>query len=276
VTTARHVPSGDELALLMRCTGYRFNRGGVATGRAEPATPEDLAEAARLGWQVGVRETVSAGDIVARAVAAAGTLRSEDVARAFVAGVGGSALRGRQVLISYAWARHLPVDGDPAECGLRPVEELDVTEQLVRLACGWAWNELPAHYLVDLEAAASQGLPEPSDEDRAVLDRLLDLVESQPDEQTPGGLEKEIARAKLLPRTDKYQRYGILSALAEAGVLPNPALAPSWDRFVPTSERHEASRHVPGGPRSDIVLPLGAWRGKDGVDRQRCAELFSR
>jgi hypothetical protein len=109
-----------------------------------------------------------------------------------------------------------------------------------------------------------------------VFGRLLDLAGNQPDEQTPGGLEKEIARAKLLPRTDKYQRYGILSALAEAGVLPNPVLSPTWDRFVPTSERHAASRQVPGGPRSDIVLPLGAWRGKHGVDRERSAALFHR
>lgn len=88
----------------------------------------------------------------------------------------------------------------------------------------------------------------------------------------PGGLQKELA--KVLPRTDKYQRYGILAALAEVGVLPNPVLSPSLDRFVSNTERLEASRRVRGGPRSDIVLPLAAWRGGDGVDRARVSELF--
>ncbi|MDF2989784.1 MAG: hypothetical protein K0S37_298 [Microbacterium sp.] len=45
----------------------------------------------------------------------------------------------------------------------------------------------------------------------------------------------------------------------------------SYDRFVPAAERHSAEQHVRGGPRSDITLPLAAWRG--GIDRQR-AELL--
>jgi hypothetical protein len=268
------VPEGDELALLMRCTGYRFNRNGVATRLSDPPTPEDLATARELGWTVGELTSLTAREIVDRSRAAVARLSRDEVALAFVAGVGGSALRGRQVLISYAWALHLPAGPEVPDCGLRPVEEIDVTKQLVRLACGWAWNEMPADFVLDLEAAASQGLPKPTGDDWAVLDRLLDIAGSQPPDQTPGGLEKELARAKVLPRTDKYQRYGILIALAEAGVLPNPVLAPSLDRFVPTAERWAASSRVRSGPRSDIVVPLGAWRGRDGVDRERAGELF--
>lgn len=271
---ARHVPEGDELDLLMRCTGYRFNRNGVACGRAEPATAEDLAEAERLGWPVRRPERVSAVDIAARSSRAAGLLRRSDVARAFAAGVGGSAPRGRQVLISYAWAAHLPADAQ--DCGLAPVEEIDVTDQLVRLACGWAWNELPASNVVDLEAAVSQGLPEPTEADWAAFDRLVAVVAAQPAAQTPGGLERELARAKVLPRTDKYQRYGILIGLAEAGVLPNSLLPPSLDRFVPLSERHRADRAARGGPRSDVPVPLSGWRGALGVDRERLSDLFGR
>lgn len=270
----RRIPEGEELALLMRCTGYRFNRAGVAAGATGPPDDEDLAEARRRGWPLGVEERWTAGELVERAIGAADRLDPDAVLGAFVAGVGASAPRGRQILISYAWARHLrtaPRDptGSP-DCGLTPVEHLDVTEKLVRIACGWAWNELPAGFVPDLEAAAT-GLPTPTDQDRAVLDALLALVAEQPDGTTPGQLERAVARARLLPRTDKYQRYGILIGLAELGVLPNPALAPSYDRFVSQAERHLASRRLRGSPRSDITLPLAAWRG--GVDAVRAERL---
>ncbi|MFJ4769560.1 hypothetical protein ACIP88_10625 [Streptomyces uncialis] len=275
---ARDVPQGDELLLLMRCTGYRFNRNGVATGATAPPDEDDLAEAHRLGRPIGVKEEWAAGEIVARSVEAARVLDPDAVLSAFAAGVGGSAPRGRQILISYAWARYLAEapqgpqgpHGVP-DCGLSEVERLDVTEELVRIACGWAWNEIPARCLPDLEAAASHGLPEATGADLDVLRALLDLVAAQPQGTTPGQLERTVARAGLLARTDKYQRYGILIGLAELGVLPNPLLAPSFDRFVPRAEVHEAHRGMRGAPRSDITLPLAAWRG--GVDAARAARL---
>ncbi|GAB3617764.1 hypothetical protein GCM10027416_23210 [Okibacterium endophyticum] len=271
----RRIPQGEELLLLMRCVGYRFTRTGSIAGAVEPPTPADLESARAAGWPVGEREAWLASEIVDRAIAAADALSSDAVLSAFVAGIGGSAPRGRQTIISYAWARHLRgaprgEDGVP-NCGLEPIERVDVTDQLVRLACGWAWNELPAHYLPDLEAAVAEGLPRATGDDRERVRALLDVIASQPAGTTPGALEKELTRARLLVRTDKYQRYGILIGLTELGVLPNPVLPPSYDRFVPTAERHRAEQHVRGGPRSDITLPLAAWRG--GVDRRR-AELL--
>jgi hypothetical protein len=91
------------------------------------------------------------------------------------------------------------------DCGLDPVSEIDMTEQLLRLALGWAWNELPARYLPDLEAAVAEGLPVPDDDDRARLRALLDLIRAQPGGTTPGALEKELARAKIVATTDRYQ-----------------------------------------------------------------------
>ncbi|MFC7478842.1 hypothetical protein ACFQX7_00555 [Luedemannella flava] len=137
-----------------------------------------------------------------------------------------------------------------------------MTEVLLRLSLGWAWNEIPVRYLPDLEAAASEGLPEPDAADRARLRALLDLVRSAPAGTTPGGLEKLLAQAKLVPGTDKYQRYGILIGLSEFGVLPSPALSPMWDRFIPTVERHAASRGC-GARRARTYL--SRWRGGGAV-----------
>lgn len=267
-------PSGESVELLMRVYGYRFTRTGAVAGAPSSDDPADLAAARAAGWPVRQVERWTAPEIVKRASAAAAALDERAVLAAFVAGLG-SAPRGRQPVISYAWARHLGSaprgeDGVP-DCGLPATCEVDVTERLLRLVLGWAWNELPHHYLPDLESAAAEGLPEPTDDDRARLRGLLDLVRSAPDGTRPSELEKLVARAKLLPGTDKYQRYGVLIGLAEFGVLPSPALPPMWDRFVPTAERHAAA--VRGAPRSDITLPFAGWRG--GLDEQRAARLLA-
>lgn len=180
-------------------------------------------------------------------------------------------------MISYGWARHLATaprgeDGVP-DCGLPPASDVDVTHTLLRLVLGWAWNEMPYHYLPDLEAAAAEGLPQPADDDRARLRALLDVLRAAPAGTRPSELEKLVAAAKIVPGTDKYQRYGVLIGLAEFGVLHSPALPPTWDRFVSATELHAAARTLRGAPRSDITLPLAGWRG--GVDEDRAARLLA-
>jgi hypothetical protein len=276
MTGTLRVPSGDSVGLLMRLYGYQFTRTGTVKGAPRSDDPADLATARAAGWPVHVSEQWSARDIVDRASAAVATLDEDAVLAAFVAGLD-SAPRGRQPVISFGWARYLGTaprgeDGVP-DCGLRGISGVDVTERLLRLALGWAWNEQPHHYLPDLEAAAAEGLPQPTDDDRARLRALLDVVRSAQDGTRPGELEKLVARAKVVPRTDKYQRYGILVGLAEFGVLPSPALPPMWDRFIATTERHEAAAAVRGAPRSDITLPLAGWRG--GIDERRAARLLA-
>lgn len=260
----------------MRCYGYRFTRTGTVKGIEPSDAPADLDAARGAGWPVREPERWSAREIVERAVAAASALDEDAVLAAFVAGLG-SAPRGRQTAISYGWARFLGTAarhaGGVPDCGLDPVADVDVTEVLLRLALGWAWNETPARYLPDLEAAAGEGLPEPGVEDRMRLHGLLDLIRSAPAGTRPSELEKQLAQAKLVPGTDRYQRYGILIGLSEIGVIPSPALPPMWDRFVPTAERHAAYRTLRGAPQSDITVPLAGWRG--GIDEDRAARLLA-
>ena len=263
----RRIPRDDELEPLMRCYGYRLTRTGSIAGAPASYEPEDVATAEALGWPVRALQTWTPDEIVERAIAAAAVLDENAVLAAFVAGLG-SAPRGRQTVISYAWARHLTPDAD---CGIDGPREVDVTERLLRLALGWSWNELPAHYLPDLEAAAAEGLPQPTDDDRARLRTLLDAIRTHPGRASE--LEKAVARAKVVRGSDKFQRYGVLLGLGELGVMPHPTLAPSWDRFVPFSERVEASRAAPGGPRSDVPVPLAGWTGE--VDETRAARLLA-
>ncbi|MFJ4172478.1 hypothetical protein [Microbacterium sp. NPDC089696] len=273
----RRVPTGAELDVLMRLYGYRFTRTGAVAGAEASTDSADLAGAAALGWPIRVPERLTAGEIFERSLAAAMTLDDDAVLRAFVAGLH-SAPRGRQTVISVGWCRHLAAaalaaDGMP-DCGLSVdapdgMHDVDVTEELLRLALGWSWNEQPHHYLSDLEAASSEGLPSPTDDDRERLRALLDLIAGLPDGTRPGELEKAVARAKIVPRADKYQRYGILLGLAEYGVLRG-SITPSWDGFV---SRREIAEAWTGGPRSDVPPPLSGWRG--GIDERKASSLRS-
>jgi hypothetical protein len=255
----------------MRVYGYRFTRTGGVAG-ADPT--DDAAVAASSGWPIRAVERFTPAEIFERSVAAASALDEEAVLGAFVAGLG-SAPSGRQIAISFGWARHLSAavaaGASLPDCGLEARDgdafAIDVTEVLLRIALGWAWNEQPYRYLPDLEAAATTGLPTPTADDRERVRALLDVVVAQPAGTTASALEKAVARARIVPGTDKYQRYGILIGLAEIGVLPS-TLAPSWDRFV---SRREIAEAWSGGPRSDITPPLSGWRG--GVDVGRAERL---
>jgi hypothetical protein len=270
----RRIPADAELDALMRVYGYRFTRTGGVAGAEASTDPVHVAEAERFGWPVRTVDRLAPIDILDRSVAAASMLDEDAVLGAFIAGLG-SARHGRQTVISFAWARYLataPVEDDGLpDCGLTPSRgdafELDGTEVLVRLALGWAWNEQPQRYLPDLETAVAAGLPSPTADDRERLRTLLDVISAQPAGTRAGELEKAMARAKIVPEADRYQRYGILIGLAEYGLLPG-TLDPAWDRFV---SRSEFAAAWSGGPRSDITPPLSGWRG--GIDEGRAARL---
>lgn len=272
----RRIPAGAELEILMRLYGYRFTRTGGVVGAQASNEAIDVTAAESSGWPVRVIERIRPVDIVERSIAAASVLDEAAVLGAFVAGLG-SAPHGRQILISFAWARHLAsapaAENELPDCGLdarsEDAYELDSTEVLLRLALGWAWNEQPHRYLPDLETAVAAGLPSPTVDDKERLRALLEVISAQPDGSRASELEKAVARAKVVSGTDKYQRYGILIGLAEYGLLPS-TLDPSWDRFV---SRREIAEAWSGGPRSDITPPLSGWRG--GIDAGRAARLLA-
>lgn len=268
----------DLAALLARHHGYDRR----ARTRQGPLNEEERARLISAGLVPDVRTVFAHDEAVARLREAAARLRETDLARAFLAGLTPGHRRGRQPLLSFAFARHLRdhvgqpnANGICLACGLPLADDLDVTHERLRLHLGWAWNEGPLHYLVDLESFDPAVFPmDAVTRGRAILADLLRFVAAQPAETTPGALERAIARAKLLPETDRYKRLGILIGLAETGILPNPLLPPAWHAFATPPERWAASRRLKGSPRSDITLPLAAWRGEHGVDWEAAHALF--
>ncbi|MCC7541626.1 MAG: hypothetical protein IT379_35740 [Deltaproteobacteria bacterium] len=259
---------------------YGYAKGALK--RLGDPKPAELKAAAAEGYKPGRLEKPKHDELVRRMREACARLDERTILSAFVAGVGGSWLRGRQPLVSYAFARHLEEHtADPTPgydhcrtCGIPVKAEIEVADTIVRWHLGSVWNEGHEEYALDLEEMLTLEPPAPTAADRAVLHAVLRAAAESPPACTPGELEKELARRKLIPDGSKYGRYGILEALAEVGVLPNPLVAPSWDRFVTQAERWDASKKSKGSARSDIVLPFGAWRGALGVDWKRAKKLF--
>lgn len=276
----RRVPAGDEQAILMRVYGYAFKRTGTIKWAEPSRDSDDLAAVSQYGWPVAKVESWTLADFFDGLISAADQLEDEQVMAAFVAGLQ-SAPRGRQVMVSYAFARALKRaprgdEGYP-DWGYQddyPPQPLDVTKELLRIGLGWAWDEGRERYLVDLQAAVAQGLPEPTAADRQQLAGLLDVIRSQPAGTLPSQLERAVAREKLLPGTDKYQRYGIFMGLTHFGAMPSTLVDHAmWDSFVAQTELVDAANRAKGGPRSDISVPFAGWRG--GLNEQRAAQLLA-
>lgn len=197
----------------------------------------------------------------------------------FYKGITGEMPRARQSLMSFVYAKHLTEHSFVGDetckiCGLPKQQTLDRTETLHTNYLGHSWNELPLSFLIDLQEIVNFEKPIITNQDKEFLIRLLQVIEQASDNETPSELEKRLAKEKILPKTDKYKRYGILQTLAECGILPNPFLTPFWDNFYTCTESWEAHDKLKGSSRSDIILPLAGWRGRFGVNWERYREIF--
>ncbi|MEP2669679.1 MAG: hypothetical protein ABJH04_11820 [Cyclobacteriaceae bacterium] len=203
-----------------------------------------------------------------------------DFAKAmFLKGITGEFPRGRQTLMSFIYVKNLrkhEFEGkETCEiCGLPKKETIDKTNDLYGYYLGSSWNEIPIHHLIELDEIVKFDKPKVTKEDLNKLIGLLDSIAEADPKETPGNLEKRLAKNKMLPKTDKYQRYGILMTLAECGILPNDFILPTYDKFSTRKEVWKAIENLTISHRSDIVLPLGGWKGKNGVDYNRYREIF--
>lgn len=186
------------------------------------------------------------------------------VASLFLKGLSGEVPRFRQTLMSYWYLSQLtahdfvasPTSINCAICSLPNEVIHDTTQNLYTYYLGHSWNEHPAKFVCELEDILNYPEPMVKESDRKRLVALLTAIRRADKDETPGQLEKRIAKAKVLPKTDKYKRYGILQTLAVTGILPSD---PSKDKQP---------------SKSDIVLPLAGWRGELGIDENRVAQIF--
>jgi len=199
----------------------------------------------------------------------------------FYKGLTGEFVRGRQTFMSYIYLKNLSEHEFTGKnkhcdiCSLPLNKTIDKTDSLYPQYLGHSWNESPLRLLIELEESIHFEQPVIEETEKQYLRNLLYFISEAEPEETPGQLEKRICKAKLLPKTDKYMRYGILITLAECGILPNDLIEPSFDKFVTLKDKLEADKKTKSSLRSDIVLPLAGWRGEFGVNFEKAKEIFS-
>lgn len=200
---------------------------------------------------------------------------------AYTAGFG-SFPRGRQPILSYLFARAVPIhsfcnshDGTSCEiCGMHKEFWLEEGNEIFRTYWGYSWNEGISHFYFDLAEFSELEPVTATEEDLRIFHSVIDMIRNAPEGETPGKLEQRIKKSKLIPNCEKYRLRGQLITLAELGVMPNPYIPPLFDQFTDSITLHEIGRKVPGSPRSDVVLPLSGWRGENGICEERFYEVF--
>ena len=125
-------------------------------------------------------------------------------------------------------------------------------------------------FVAELEERVNVRAATPTAAQRRAFRDVLRAIDDAPAGETPAELGARLGRAKLLPKTEKYRRYGILVALSELGVLPS-TIAGTYDELVSVSVRQAAAKQLRG---SSLPMPLAAWRGENGVNWDRAEELF--
>ncbi|MGL5951636.1 MAG: hypothetical protein ACRCZ3_00585 [Providencia rustigianii] len=202
---------------------------------------------------------------------------------AFVAGVGGSYLRGRSVLGAYHKLHTLPAHAyiekpQYACCWVCSDynKRIHINDSYFQY-CLYYGNSytgnatyayLNLRHLLTVEAVA------PTDEDKKIFNQLLDLLRNAPEDETPGKFEKRLSQAKLV-KGDKYTLRGILHSLALIGVIPNvfiPLSLDSWTDFGDITSAENQLSNTKG--RSDMEMPWAGWKGNLKVNEEKVTEYF--
>ncbi len=184
----------------------------------------------------------------------------------FIKGLTGKVPRFRQTLISYLYLQEITKhEYKPHEkysgcaiCSLPKECTYDRMYWLINEYLGHSWNERPEGFLEELKDILQYEKPIITEKDEEYLIKLLLSISKAEENETPGQLEKRVGKEKLLPKTDKYARYGILQTLAILEILPSDEKLGERQPF-----------------RSDIVMPLSGWRGCLGVDFEKAKEVFN-
>lgn len=120
---------------------------------------------------------------------------------------------------------------------------------------------------------SKQTFVSPTLEDIKIFLKLLELLRTAPDDETPGKCEKRLREAKFLPAAQHLR--GILHSLALVGVLPNQFISLShniWVDFGDIRTYENQLKNTQG--RSDMSMPWAGWNGSLKVNEEKVDEFF--
>jgi hypothetical protein len=240
--------------------------------RDPPATPPDdeLAHAIDAGVMFDGTYDATHDEVLDTVIAAREGADEDEARAAFLSSLTSRRLDLRSALGSFAVARHLKRhDPDPdfsgfcRTCRLR-ADERDIDRNVMsfeRFKWGGVRRDDLVYVAFDLERFASADHPEPTSEDRALLQTLLDELEAAPPSTTAAKAAATLLRAL---RGNKAERGVLIDILGVCSVLETTAHRGYADRFVPYTDRE-----IPGKRFVEHVYPACWWTAADGVNRER-------
>ena len=202
---------------------------------------------------------------------------------AFVAGVGGSYLRGRSVLSAFHKLQNLPLhdykekhqyaccwvcsDGD---------QQKHINDSYFQycLYYGNSYTSNPSYAYLNLKHLLTIAPIGPTLADKEIFKQLLHLLRHAPEDETPGKFEKRLNEAKLISG-DKYTKRGVLHSLALVGVIPNayiPLSLDHWSNFGDITIAENQLNNTKG--RSDMEMPWAGWKGSLKIDEEKVTTYF--
>ncbi|MGN3437148.1 MULTISPECIES: hypothetical protein [Proteus] len=201
----------------------------------------------------------------------------------FVAGVGGSYLRGRSVLGAFHKLQNLPLHNYEEKpqyaccwiCSDRNQQKY-INDSYFQycLYYGNSYTSNPTYAYLNLKHLLTAPPVSPTQEDKEIFKQLLHLLRSAPEDETPGKFEKRLNEAKLISG-DRYTKRGILHSLALVGVIPNayiPLSLNSWANFGDITSAENQLNNTKG--RSDMEMPWAGWKGNLKIDEEKMATYF--
>jgi hypothetical protein len=172
-------------------------------------------------------------------------------------------------------------DGEPvpcAQCGLPDSDSRNREDRIADIAwCGRCSMTPDIGHLIDLEDVGNITLEyQPAHAD--TLRALLKVIESVPVSASTTELQKQVAAAKVMPKSNLAARLWCLRILAELGVIAN-ASVPDYSgafHFYSFLQRIEMENKAFAKTphRADPVWPLSAGRGTPAVNWPLARRIF--
>jgi hypothetical protein len=264
----------DKGALKILFSTY-WSSSGRKTDREVSA--DDFAYAKSAGFMF-EPQYLSHEEAVAWALKSRNSVSKELVVDQFVTSLSSRRLDLRSALGSFACSLNLSSHtwrqaGSPTRfCPVCEMyERLDVPADLSvlnfeRFKWGGVRHENPIYIGFDLAEAKRNGVAAPTDEDRGILEQILETAHSLPSAARPGDLEKKLASQF---QSNTQERRTLIGILGYCGILSDPSRPNFLETYPVASERD----HSPAS-KNDWPYPVRWWRGAFGIDEEAVGFWF--
>jgi hypothetical protein len=201
----------------------------------------------------------------------------DDVVRGFLTSLSSRRLELRSALGSFAVLRNFPPhkwrQGEHSGhqcpmCGayVETGEQIEDLNVLNFERFKWGGVRHPLYAAFDLERFNQADVPDPTDNDLAILRQIVQIAASMPKSARLADLAK--ALAPTLPSNDAERRT-LIGILGFCGILRDPQKPGYREGFPPYSVREETPWH-----KDDWPYPVQWWDGSQGVSSEAIRDWF--